>query len=127
MKKICCFLLLVCALTGCSPARRPAQIRVVERITVSQPGAPVRVYSDSRKMGRILNCLRGLERRAALPGEAEESEGSICLITLHHSDGSQTVYRQKGGQYLHRQGVWQKIPPEQARHLALLLAAMPPD
>lgn len=125
MKKICFSLLLVCALTGCS--RKPAQIRVVERITVSVPGIHDREYSDSRKMGRILNYLRSLERRAALPGEAEESEGRICLITLHHSDGSRSVYRQKGGQYLHRRGAWQKIPPEQARHLALLLAAMPPD
>ncbi len=130
MKKICWIILLVCALTGCSPARKPAGIRVVERITVSEPGlhdAPVRVYSDSRKMGRILNYLRSLERRAVRPGEAEESEGDTYLITLHHSDGSRSVYRQKGGQYLHRRGLWQKIPPEQAQHLPLLLAAMPPD
>lgn len=130
MKKFCCILWLTCMLTGCCRVGAPPAVRVVERITVSDAShrdTPIRVYSDSRKMKYILDYLRLLDRRTAPAGEAEQGDGTTLLITLHHSDGSITVYRQKAWRYLHSRNGWEKIPSRQARRLPLLLAAMPGD
>lgn len=131
MKKVFFALgLLTCLLSGCGTRKQPA-VSVVTKITVStadRPGTPIRVYSDSRKMKYVLDYLRLLDRRTAGNGEAEAGNGITYLITLHRSDGSTTLYRQKAWRYLHSRGDgWQKIPPRQAQRLPLLLAAIPGD
>ncbi len=130
MKKFCLILLLVLVCTGCS--RKSAQpVQVVQKITVSianRRDIPVRVYSDSHKMQRLLDYLRRLDRRDTRDQSAEAGDGITFLITLHKSDGSITVYRQKAWRYLHTTAKgWQKLEPRQAQHLALLLAALPGD
>lgn len=131
MKKICCLIIaLACLLAGCvKSAPRPAS--VVTKITVSTSldrDTPIRVYSDSGKMKKLLDYLRLLDRRTVSEHDAQSVEGITWLITLHRSDGSITVYRHKAWRCLYspRSG-WQKIYPREAQRLALLLAAMPSD
>lgn len=131
MKKICYFIiLLACMLAACSKAApRPAS--VVTKITVSTSldrNTPVRVYSDSEKMKKLLDYLRLLDRRTVSDRDAESVDGITWLITLHRSDGSIAVYRQTAFHCLYspRAG-WQKLYPRQAQRLKLLLAAMPGD
>lgn len=131
MKKICYFIILfACMLAACGKTV-PQPASVVTRITVSTSldrNTPIRVYSDSQKMKKLLDYLRLLDRRTVSDREAESVDGITWLITLHRSDGSIAVYRQKTFHCLYspRAG-WQKLYPRQAQRLKLLLAAMPSD
>ena len=113
-------------LTGLSQEVSPC--RVVTAITVEWEESGVhrrQHYEDPADMDRLLHYLRAL-RPFQLYDEPENIPQRIYHITVTCSDGSQVRYAQAGLQYLKKEdGHWEKLNPERAIRLPLLLAAIP--
>ena len=97
----------------------PAPERLVTEIEITcSEGTPARQhFSDQDSMAPILQYLRSV---AFVPEEAgEESWTEPCYtITLTHSTGRVTVYRQIGSRYLSKNGGrWHTLDPAQGQML----------
>ncbi len=131
MKRIFAAVLLVLMLSGCGSidAQISGTPRLVTRIRASFDSGSLRlhrIYEDDEKMRWVLYYLRELDRKEACdapPPAAEWAE-----IEVSFSDGSREVYQQWGQEYFRKdEEPWQRIDPEQARELPLLLGLMESD
>ena len=135
MKRSVCYLALILALllAGCGCTLRPtatAPVTVV-KITVRYDGTTPhtqRQYVSSEKIRAILNYLRWIDPYGKPGKDPETIPGGLYRITLHLSDGSQSVYLQKADQYMKiDEQPWQTIDTKKALTLGKLLAEMESD
>ena len=87
-----------------------------------------RHYTRSPKMEYVILYLRLLEPVGTPEINPEILTDPVYCITVHFSDGSQQVYRQKDHRYLSVDGgPWQSIDPGQAAGLYRLMEKLPSD
>ena len=128
MKQIGIFILLAMLLTGCSKQEVPVT-RVVTGVQVEydRNGETIsRSYSKPSSVQSVLTYLRIL--RPFGPTIPEGEFDSTCRITLHYSHGPDSVYLQRGNQYICRDGGdWQNIDNARANLIYPLLLLLPSD
>ena len=129
MKRIAVILCICCLLSGCSFGKKEPACRVVTGAEVEYQhsgGTIRRVYSRSESLSSLLNYLRLLRPYGpVIPGE---TKNATCRIILRYSHGPDTVYFQRGYDYLQKDdGHWQKIDNEHAMLLYPMLILMPSD
>ena len=85
-------------------------------------------YLDPSKISSVLTCLR----LAAPYGQVKQADadptGHRYQITLTYSDMTRQVYYLQDYRYFTRDGIlWQKVKPEKAHLLYLLIRLLPGD
>ena len=129
MKKIAILAVLVCVLSGCGQKADMPVYRVVTGVEVEyhqQDRTILRTYNTTTSMQSILNYLRIL--RPFGPVNPESAFDSACKITLHYSQGPDSVYIQRGQQYLQKDGGdWETVDSSRASLLYPLLLLLPSD
>ena len=79
-------------------------------------------------MRAILNYLRWIDPYGKPEADPETTRGSLYRITLHISDGTETVYLQKADQYMQvGEGPWLTIDPNRAKTLHRIVSEMESD
>ena len=122
--------LAVLLLFGCS--RKPEKpVAVVSKIAVTYEQENLLVqktFTGSDKMHQILNRLRLLGQRFTPEWNPEELPGRGSAITLTRSDGTQQIWRTKGGRFiLQAPGPWQQVESERVGLLESLIRTLPGD
>ena len=129
MKRLAIFLVIVLLLTGCANREKAPVDRVVTGVQVlfRQNNETIeRTYTKNTSIQSILTYLRFLKPFGpVLPkGESDTS----CQFTLHYSHGLDTVYIQRGNDYLQKDGGdWQTITTSYGSLLYPLLLLLPSD
>ncbi|MCD7859073.1 MAG: hypothetical protein LUH51_02725 [Firmicutes bacterium] len=124
-------LCLLCGLAGgCRAEESLPPCRTVTAIRVVYESGDYRFareYRSDEKLQELLWYLRRLEPWGTLREEPAAEGGDYYLI-LAYSDGTSCLYRQRGEEYLCREGgQWQTINPERGAELSFLLATLPGD
>lgn len=135
IKKIFWILMGGMLLCGCSanaqgPEPTPPLCVVTQvDVTCRSPGDILeRHYTQPQKMEAVLNYLRLLEYRGQADCDPEQLIGNAYKIMVQLSDGCSHCYYQRADQYLSRdRKPWERIDPDQARQLYLLLVELPGD
>lgn len=130
MGKILPIILAIILLFGCS--REPEKpVAVVSQIAVTYEQENLLVqktFTGSDKMHQILNRLRLLGQKFTPDCNPEELPGRGSAITLTRSDGSQQIWRTKGGRFiLQAPGPWQQVESERITLLEQLIRSLPGD
>lgn len=129
MKKGILLLILPLLLCGCRGKMAEPTYRVVTGVQVRyerEDGILVRTYEKPANIQSILTFLRILQPFG--PVNPVENQDSACSITLHYSDGQDSVYLLKGQQYLQKDnGDWQNVNSTRASLLYPLLLLLPSD
>ena len=129
MKKLAILFLSAALLAGCGKKEEAAVYRVVTGVEVEfyrQGEILQRTYSQTASVESVLTYLRIL--RPFGPTIPQGDFDSGCRITLHYSDGGDSVYEQMGNKYLCRDGGdWQNIESASANLLYPLLLLLPSD
>ena len=129
MKKLAILTALVVLLAGCGHKSETPVYRVVTGIDVEyrqQAQIIRRTYHKPASMQSILNYLRILKPFG--PVYPQGSFDSGCRITLHFSQGPDSVYIQQGKAYLQKDGgEWQTVDDTRASLLYPLLLLLPSD
>ena len=129
------FLFVMCLLlTGCSyaaPQNENHPVRVVVQIdvTASEDGQITHYrYTHPEKLSAVLYYLRLVEPDLSAVITPETFRTDAYRITLHLSDGTQTVYHQLHSEYLQMgNGAWRKIDSARGGALVRILKELPPD
>lgn len=128
MRRIGIFILLAALLVGCKK-QETSVYRVVTGVQVEYTDGVdtiSRRYTKHSSMQSILTYLRIL--RPYGPAVPQGVENSGCRITLHYSQGPDSVYVQRGKRYLCRDGgEWENIDHARANLLYPLLLLLPSD
>jgi len=128
MKRLAFLLILAILLGGCAVRRQNSVYRVVTGVDVEyrqQDNTIRRTYHKPGSMQSILTYLRILQPYG--PVNPEEKSDSACQITLHYSQGPDSVYIQQG-QYLQKDGGdWEQVDTSRASLLYPLLLLLPSD
>lgn len=122
--------LLLCGCTEPGPAPAEPELRWVTQVTVTREDAPEglqRRYTSENKIRAVLNYLRRLDARLPAKEDPGIADGPCYRITVRRSDGTETVYRQKGRGRLFTPTGWKKIDPKLGRELEFLLRLIPGD
>ena len=137
MKKALKLFLLCCSsaiiMSGCGVNNTPQQplCRVVTRVDISCQTEHMlmqRHYTHPDKMEYVLLYLRLLKFRGKPDTDPEQINKDIYEITVHLSDGSKKLYKQKAHRYFSRDSrPWEMIDPAQAAGLYLLMQKVPSD
>lgn len=129
MKRLAIFLICAVLLTGCGRRDRISVYRVVTGVDVEyrQEGNTIlRTYTKPVSMQSILTYLRILQPFG--PVNVEGEQDSFCQITLHYSQGPDSVYIQQGQRYLQKDGGdWATVDSTRASLLYPLLLLLPSD
>ncbi len=129
MKRIVFILIFAILLGGCALSRRESVYRVVTGVEVEyqqQDNTIRRTYQKPGSMQSILTYLRILKPYG--PVNPEGNYDSACKITLHYSQGPDSVYIQQGQQYLQKDGGdWESVDSARASLLYPLLLLLPSD
>lgn len=136
-KKVFCWsipLAVLFLLSGCCrilPSPKGSPYRVVTQIQVVYENGSLetqRQVFQEVKMRPILDYLRYLDPYGIPQEDPEQTDGSDCFITLHYSDGSQRIYRQRADRYIRiDDGPWTRIDQAKAMELKMLLWMIPSD
>lgn len=128
MKRLSLLLLCIFLLTGCAGRKQESVYRVVTGVEVEyrqQDNVIYRTYRKPGSMQSILTYLRILQPFG--PVNPEGKSDSACQITLHYSQGEDSVYIQRG-QYLQKDGGdWESVDSTRASLLYPLLLLLPSD
>ena len=129
MKKIAVLLLAVLLFTGCGAKKEPTVHRVVTGVQVEfdRGGETItRTYTKNTSVESVLTYLRIL--RPFGPTIPKGEFDSTCRITLHYSQGPDSVYVQQGNAYLRKDGGdWQNIDNSRGSLIYPLLLLLPSD
>lgn len=121
-------LLIFCCLSGCSRQRTQETVRVVTEITVTsthESQLRTQTFTDSKKMGIILNYLRKLDPYTRTDITPDSFRSDAYEIIVSYSDGNYAVYRQIYDQYFQvPDGTWRRIDPGQGGQLLGILGGM---
>ena len=119
-----CIIFLAAFLTGCEERTGPTTA-VVDRVQIQcrHAGEMIcRSYVEEGQIRSVLDCLRLYKTRGTAQTDPERILGDVFEIRVHLTDGSERIYRYRGGQYLSKDShVWQKVDPEQGKALYSLL------
>jgi len=128
MKRLLFLIILAFLMSGCARVETPTY-RVVTGVDVEYRQADniiVRSYSKPASMESVLTYLRILNAFGPVTPEGEFDSG--CRITLHYSQGPDTVYLQQGSRYLQKDGGdWKTVDASRASLLYPLLLLLPSD
>ena len=134
MKKSAVMLMLLALLlSGCCSVNEetPGSPRLVTGVSASYQSGTIqlrREYTDGEKMRGILDYFRLVKTLGPPETDPETVEGNRICVTVHYSDGTQRTYDQWADQFLRWDGgPWQRIQPEKAQELALLLGLTESD
>lgn len=137
MKKQIKLFMLICfsviTLSGCrkNNADPDPLCRVVTQVDIFCQHEDVQIrrhYTDTQKMEWVLLYLRLLKPRGRPETDPDSIDADIYEITLHFSDSTRRVYRQKDHRYLAKDAhPWQRIDPGQAAGLYALMRHVPSD
>lgn len=137
LKKFFCWsipLAVLFLLSGCCRILHPrnsSPYRVITEIQVVYENGSLetqRQIFQEVKMRPILDYLRYLDPYGIPREDPEQAIGSDCCITLHYSDGSQRIYRQRADRYMRvDDGPWTRIDETKAMELKMLLWVIPSD
>lgn len=130
MGKVFLIILAMLLLVGCS--REPEKpVAVVSQIAVTYEQENLLVqktFTGSDKMHQILNRLRLMGQKFTPDCNPEELPGRGSAITLTRSDGTQQIWRIKGGRFiLQAPGPWQQVEAERIGLLENLIRSLPGD
>lgn len=123
MKSIIAMLILSTFLLGGSTSEpifsAPEYLVTEIEITCSHGFPAHRHYTDQESMNRILSYLRGVELVDTEPVTPPQANESQYWITLTHSTGRVTVYRQIADRGLCKNNSrWHGLDPEQGKLLS---------
>ena len=131
---LCALLAIFSLISGCCRIlhnEKSAPYRVVTQIHVTYENGALetqRQISQEAKMRPILDYLRYLDPYGRPQEDPELVSGNDCCITLHYSDGSQRIYRQRADRYMRiDDGPWTRIDQAKAMELKMLLWVIPSD
>ena len=135
MKKAITIFILFCftsiIMSGCLANHSRPLTKVVTQVDISCQQEDVNIsrhYTDSQKMEYVLLYLRLLKRKGKPDADPDTMDKDIYEITVHFSDGSSRLYRQKAHRYFSEgSGAWQMIDPVQAAGLYKLMEHLPSD
>lgn len=129
MKTVGIILIYALLFTGCTATADTPAHRVVTgaQVEYSQSGTTInRTYTRSASIQSVLTYLRILRPHG--PVIPRDTEDSTCRITLHYSHGPDSVYFQRGNDYLQRDGgSWESIDDTSASLLYPMLLLLPSD
>lgn len=129
MKKIVIVMVFCVLLGGCSAGRHEPPYRVVTSIQVKYQqynDTLLRTYTKSASIQSILTYLRFLKPFGPVLPQGEQTAN--CQFTLQYSHGPDSVYLQRGNEYLQRDGGdWQTINTSYGSLLYPLLLLLPSD
>ena len=129
MKKIGIFILFVVLLTGCGRKEAATVHRVVTGVQVEfdREGETItRNYTKNSSVQSVLTYLRILQPFGPTIPQGEFD--TTCRITLHYSQGPDSVYVQQGNKYICRDGGdWQNIDNARGSLLYPMLLLLPSD
>ena len=133
MKGIWKFLLIIFAvvsLSGCG-GKTEAPTRVVTGVEITTCGGTRtlrRYYTQPQKIQKVLNYLRLQESEGFADTDPERLTGTAIVIDVTLSDGSHSVYYQRGGRYLSKKyHPWQKINTNRAMEFYETICLTPTD
>jgi len=87
-----------------------------------------RHYESPEKIQQLLYYLRSLRPKGNAKIDPETLGGNTCKIVLYYQNGQRQIYYQQADRYLSVDAhPWERIIPEQAAKLYLLLEEMPSD
>lgn len=128
MKRLCIIFICIFLLTGCA-AQKNSVYRVVTGVDVEyhqQDNTIIRSYYKPGSIQSILTYLRILKPFG--PVNPDKNSDSACKITLHYSQGPDSVYIQQGQEYLQKDGGdWEQVDTTRASLLYPLLLLLPSD
>lgn len=133
MKRISkCFVIFIVLLSMCGCGRKQRdKVRVVTavQVTISDDNnMTLRQYTKPQNIQKVLNYLRLQENLGAAEEDPERLTGTAFVIDVMLSDGSHSVYYQRGGRYLSKEyHSWQKIDRERAMDFNRMLQQTPTD
>ncbi|MBQ8359889.1 MAG: hypothetical protein IJX37_08330 [Oscillospiraceae bacterium] len=137
MKKAIKLFLLFCfstiILSGCVANDTPQKplCRVVTQVDIScrrEHMLMQRHYTNPEKMEYVLLYLRLLKPLGKPDTDPEQIHKDVYEITVHLSDGSKRLYKQKAHRYFSRESrPWELIDPAQAAGLYRLMEKLPSD
>lgn len=128
---ICCFCLFI--LSGCikNDTLQKPLCRVVTQVDISCQTEHMlmqRHYTQTNKMEYVLLYLRLLKPQGKPDADPDQINKEVYEITLHLSDGSKKLYKQKAHRYFSRDSrPWETIDPAQAAGLYRLMQKLPSD
>ena len=123
------FAALVCLL-GCA-RREGKHVSVVTGVQITASNgdrAMRRQYTHPQNIQKVLNYLRLQESLGMAEEDPERLSGNAVVIEVTLSDGSRSVYYQRGGRYLSKKyHPWQEIDSEKAADFYRMLQRTPTD
>lgn len=96
---------------------------LITEITVAcaEDATPSRQFTDTQSIKIILQYLRGIELYEKADTDSMDKNAPVYTLTLTHATGRQTVYRQKGTEYLSKgDSTWYHIDPARGAMLLTL-------
>lgn len=125
-----CLLLAVFFLSGCGKkAFTPSAVVTSVQITAGGTRRPLRrLYTEPDKIQMVLDYLRLQEGEGPADTDPERLTGTDFVIDVRLSDGSHSIYYQRGGRYLSgKYRPWQKIDEKKAADFYRMLRQTPTD
>jgi len=111
-------------LLGCEKTKTAAPA-VVTQVQIDCVHAGVQIsrnYTDAETVSAVLDCLRLQRSKGTAQVDPERIMGDVFEIRIGMSDGTQHIYRHRGGQYLSKDsGPWQVVSREHGAVLYALL------
>lgn len=116
--------MLAAILVGCKKQEEQPPA-VVDRVQIQcrHAGEMIcRSYVEEGQIRSVLDCLRLYKTRGTAQTDPERIMGDVFEIRVHLTDGTERIYRYRGGQYLSKNShSWQRVDPEQGMALYSLL------
>jgi len=127
-RKFLFIVILILGLWGCE-SREPESPAVVTQVQIRCLHAGVQIhrsYTDPGRISAVLDCLRLQRSKGTAQVDPERVIGDVYEIRVGMSDGTEHIYRHRGGQYLSKDsGPWQIVSREQSAVLYTLLWEFP--
>ena len=134
MRRVFIAVWILVLLSGChrqEPAETEALCNYVTRVDITcHSGGQMlyKQYTQDPKIESVLYYLRLLEEEGAVSGLPRDAVGAEFEILLFFADGGCRSYRQKGEEYLSRDGgPWLMLKQRQGRKLMTLFKLLPSD
>ena len=133
MKGITKILLILIALAGLPGCARKEEktVSVVTGVQITESNGNrsiCRQYTHPQNIQMVLDYLRLQENLGIAEEDPERLSGTAFVIDVILSDGSHSVYYQRGGRYLSKKyHPWQKIDTKKAADFYRMLQRTPTD
>ena len=122
--KIALILMMFLGMCGCKKTET-ASPAVVTQVQIDCVHAGVQIsrsYTDPETVSAVLDRLRLQRSKGTAQVDPERVMGDVFEIRISMSDGTQHIYRHRGGQYLSKDsGPWQVVSREHGAALYALL------